>query len=84
VLRGFRGDEADLRVKPATGLTPGISARAILGSWGENPELLAALPPPPAPVPSSDPYSVYPARQRGIGTRRWIEMVGVLHRLGFG
>ena len=33
---------------------------------------------------STDPYAIYPARQKGIGTRRWIEMVGVLHRLGHG
>jgi hypothetical protein len=33
---------------------------------------------------STDPYAIYPARQKGIGTRRWIEMVGVLHRLGYG
>ena len=33
---------------------------------------------------STDPYAVYPAREKGIGTRRWIEMVGVLHRLGYG
>lgn len=33
---------------------------------------------------SKDPYAIYPARHKGIGTRWWIEMVGVLHRLGFG
>jgi hypothetical protein len=33
---------------------------------------------------SFDPYSVYPSREKGIGTRRIIEMVGVLHRLGYG
>src|SRR2546421_9237039 len=33
---------------------------------------------------SSDPFSIYPARLKGIGTRRWIEMVGALHRLGYG
>ena len=33
---------------------------------------------------SSDPYAIYPARLKGIGTRRWIEMVGALHRLGYG
>ena len=26
---------------------------------------------------SSDPYRIYPAREKGIGTRRIIEMVGV-------
>jgi hypothetical protein len=33
---------------------------------------------------STDPYAIYPAREKGIGTRRWMEMVGVLHRLGYG
>jgi hypothetical protein len=33
---------------------------------------------------SPDPDAAYPAREKGIGTRRWIEMVGVLHRLGYG
>ena len=33
---------------------------------------------------STDPYAIYPAREKGIMTRRWIEMVGVLHRLGYG
>ncbi len=33
---------------------------------------------------STDPYAIYPARQKGVGTRRWIEMVGALHRLGHG
>lgn len=33
---------------------------------------------------SIDPYAIYPARQKGIGTRRWMEMVEVLHRLGYG
>src|SRR3954464_6904250 len=33
---------------------------------------------------SSDPFSIYPARLKGIGTRRWIEMVGALDRLGYG
>jgi hypothetical protein len=33
---------------------------------------------------STDPYAIYPDRRKGIGTRRWIEMVGVLHRLGYG
>lgn len=33
---------------------------------------------------STDPYAVYTHRQKGIGTRRWIEMVGVLHSLGYG
>jgi hypothetical protein len=33
---------------------------------------------------SSDPYRIYSDRRKGIGTRRWIEMVGALHRLGYG
>jgi hypothetical protein len=33
---------------------------------------------------SPDPYAIYADRRKGIGTRRWIEMVGVLHRLGYG
>lgn len=33
---------------------------------------------------SQDPIAVDPARLKGIGTRRWIEMIGVLHRLGYG
>jgi hypothetical protein len=37
-----------------------------------------------APVRLTDAYSIYPDRYKGIGTRRWIEMVGVLHRLGYG
>jgi hypothetical protein len=32
----------------------------------------------------SDPYAIYRARAKGIGTRRWTEMVGILHRLGYG
>ena len=38
-------DEMDLRVKLACGVVPGMSVRAMLGLWGNNPELLAALPP---------------------------------------
>jgi hypothetical protein len=44
-LRGFKGDEIDLQVRLAAGLTPGMSVRAILGLWGRNPELLAQVPP---------------------------------------
>jgi hypothetical protein len=44
-LRRFKGDEIDLRVKLAAGLTPGMSVRAMLGLWGKNRELLAQLPP---------------------------------------
>lgn len=33
---------------------------------------------------SSDPYVVYADREKGIKTRRIIEMVGGLHRLGYG
>jgi hypothetical protein len=33
---------------------------------------------------SSDPYRVYASRDKGIKTRRIIEMVGALHRLGYG
>jgi hypothetical protein len=43
-LRDFEGDEIDLQVKLAAGLTPGMSVRAMLGLWGKNPDLLAQLP----------------------------------------
>jgi hypothetical protein len=43
-LRRFEGDEIDLRVKLAAGLTPGMSVRAMLGLWGKNPQLLAQVP----------------------------------------
>jgi hypothetical protein len=33
---------------------------------------------------TADPYQVYAHREKGLGTRRWIEMVGELHRLGYG
>jgi hypothetical protein len=36
------------------------------------------------PDASPDPYAIYPARWKGIATRRWMEMVGELHRLGRG
>jgi hypothetical protein len=45
-MRRFKGDEADLRVELATGITPGMSVRAMLGLWGKNPDLLAQIPPP--------------------------------------
>src|SRR4051812_6995740 len=44
-LQRFNGDEIDLQVKLAVGLTPGMSVRAMLGLWSENPELLAQVPP---------------------------------------
>jgi hypothetical protein len=44
-LRRFKGDEIELQVELAAGLTPGMSVRAMLGLWGENPELLAQVPP---------------------------------------
>jgi hypothetical protein len=44
-LRHFKGDEIDLRVKLAAGLTPSMSVRAMPGLWGKNPKLLAQLPP---------------------------------------
>ena len=43
-LRDFDGDEVELRVALAKGLTAGMSVRAMLGLWGQNPELLAQLP----------------------------------------
>jgi hypothetical protein len=43
-LRGFEGDEVELRVKLAAGFVPGMGVRAILGLWGKNPNLLAQLP----------------------------------------
>jgi hypothetical protein len=45
-MRRFKGDEADLRVELAGGLTPGMNVRTLLGLWGKNPELLAQVPPP--------------------------------------
>jgi hypothetical protein len=44
-LRRFDGDEDDLCVKLAAGLTPGMSVRGLLGLWGDNSELLAQVPP---------------------------------------
>ena len=38
-------DEMDVRLEVAKGFVTGLSVRATLGLWGENPELLAALPP---------------------------------------
>ncbi|MCE9567084.1 MAG: hypothetical protein K8U57_34205 [Planctomycetes bacterium] len=38
-------DEIDLQLEIAKGFDTGMSVRAMLGLWGENPELLAALPP---------------------------------------
>lgn len=44
-LRRFQGDEFDLQVRLAAGLTPVMDIRAMLGLWGQNPELLAQVPP---------------------------------------
>ncbi len=38
-------DEVDVHLAIAKGVVTGMSVRAMLGLWGENPELLAALPP---------------------------------------
>lgn len=38
-------DEMDLRLEIARGVVPGMSVRAMLGLWGDNPELLAQVPP---------------------------------------
>ena len=43
-LRQFKGDEIDLQAELAAGFTPGMSVRAMLGLWGNNPALLAQLP----------------------------------------
>jgi hypothetical protein len=43
-LRQFDGDEIELQVRLAAGVTPGMSVRTMLGLCGEKPELLRQLP----------------------------------------
>jgi hypothetical protein len=44
-LKGFVGDEAELRAALAARLVPGMIVRKLLGLWNSNPDLLAQLPP---------------------------------------